>query len=85
MAVSRLLYEAGSPEMAFKLSESALCDAIERIAQRNEQINLSDVAGLSQFSFTADPQILAAQILQDYYSEVMVMAQTLSPGRRVRR
>ena len=70
IAVSRLLYEAGSPGMAFKLSESALCDAIERIAQRNDHINLSDAAGLIQFSFTADPLILAGQILQDYYQRM---------------
>jgi hypothetical protein len=67
IAVSRLLYEAGSPGLAFKLSESALCDAIERIAQQHEQISLSDTAGLIQFSFTEDPLILAEQILQDYY------------------
>ncbi len=67
IAVSRLLYEAGSPGLAFKLSESALCDAIERMAQRHDQISLSDAAGLIQFSFTADPLVLAEQILQDYY------------------
>ncbi|WP_088893789.1 DUF4007 family protein [Leptolyngbya ohadii] len=67
IAVSRLLYEAGSPGLAFKLSESALCDAIERISQRHDEVTLSDTAGLIQFSFTENPLILAEQILQDYY------------------
>ncbi|MBW4490416.1 MAG: DUF4007 family protein [Trichocoleus desertorum ATA4-8-CV12] len=67
IAVSRLLYEAGSPGLAFKLSESALCNAIEQVAQQHEPISLSDTAGLIQFSFTEDPLILAEQILQDYY------------------
>ncbi|MFM7426320.1 MAG: DUF4007 family protein [Elainella sp.] len=67
IAVSRLLYERGSPGLAFKLSESALCEAIERVAQRQDRVNLSDTAGLIQFSFTAEPLLLAEQILQDYY------------------
>jgi hypothetical protein len=32
IAISRLLYDVGSPGMAFKLSESAICDAIEQLS-----------------------------------------------------
>ncbi len=67
IAVSRLLYDAGSPGMVFKLSESALCNAIERVSQKFNSLSLSDQAGLIQFSFDAEPLELAADILDYYY------------------
>jgi hypothetical protein len=66
--LSRLLYDAGSPGRVFKLTEEALCDAIEKVARENAQITLSDTAGLIQLSFTADnPLELAKEILDNYY------------------
>ncbi len=67
IAISRLLYGEGSPGMAFKLSESALCEAIEYIANQCSKIFLSETAGLIQFSFNQNPHILAKQILTQYY------------------
>ena len=67
IAISRLLYDIGSPGMAFKLSESALCEAIERVARSTDYLALSDSAGLIQFSFARDPKQLADDILDKYY------------------
>jgi Protein of unknown function (DUF4007) len=65
--IANLLYDIGSPGLAFKLTESALCDAIETVARRWEQISLSDAAGKLQFSFGDEPLKLAADILDGYY------------------
>jgi hypothetical protein len=67
ISLSRLLYDLGSPGMAFKLSENVLCDAIEKVARSNDYLNLSDSAGLVQFSFKGDPKQLAEDILDKYY------------------
>ncbi len=65
--IANLLYDRGSPGLAFKLTESALCSAIETVARRWEQISLSDAAGKLQFSFAGEPRALAADILDRYY------------------
>ncbi|MBW4566305.1 MAG: DUF4007 family protein [Mojavia pulchra JT2-VF2] len=68
ISISRLVYDIGSPGMAFKLSESAVCDAIEQVARwPKSAISLSDSAGLIQFSFTSEPEALAGDILDKYY------------------
>jgi len=67
IAISSLLYDIGSPGMAFKLSQSAMCDAIEQVARHSDSIQLSESAGLIQFSFTNDPEKLALDILDKYY------------------
>lgn len=69
LIISRLLYEAESPGMVFKLTEEVLCDAIEKIARQNPHITLSDTAGLIQFSFNRDPIELAQEILENYYQK----------------
>lgn len=67
IAISRLLYDVGSPGMAFKLSESAICDALEQLCKSQNSIALSDSAGLIQFSFFEEPLKLAGDILDNYY------------------
>lgn len=67
VSVSRLLHDPGSPGMAFKLTESALCAAVEEMAQFQPEVRLSDAAGLIQLSFTAPPRVLAERILERYY------------------
>lgn len=69
ISISRLLFENSSPGLVFKLSESALCDAIERIALWNDSITLSDSAGLIQFSFTKDPRVLAQEIIEKHFAD----------------
>lgn len=68
ISVSRLTFDPGSPGLAFKLSESAVCDAIEQVERWSNGIRLSDSAGLIQFSFSSDPLMLADGILDKYYS-----------------
>lgn len=70
IAVSRLVYDIGSPGMAFKLSESAVCNAIEQVQGWSNSIDLSESAGLIQFSFTQEPVRIARDILDKYYSGV---------------
>lgn len=53
--------------MAFKLSENVLCEAIERVVRTRNELDLSDTAGLIQFSFKSDPKQLANDILNEYY------------------
>ncbi|MDW8413812.1 MAG: DUF4007 family protein [Acidobacteriota bacterium] len=69
ISISRLLYEPNSPGMVFKLSEAALCKAIEDIAQSQPTLHLSDNAGLIQLSFSTCPSMLSAAILESYYSQ----------------
>lgn len=68
IALSRLLYDIGSPGMVFKLPESAVCEAIERVARGWDAIALSEAAGLIQFSFTKNPKDLADHIIERYYN-----------------
>jgi hypothetical protein len=74
MTIANLLYDPGSPGLVFKLTESAICDAIEVVARRWEQIRLSDAAGKLQFSFVAEraaglekPLELSEALLDKYY------------------
>lgn len=68
ISISRLLYEEGSPGSLFKLTESVLCGAIEQVAQKDQQVSLSDSSGLIQMAFTEQPSVLAESILDHYYS-----------------
>ncbi len=67
ISISRLLYTIGSPGVIFKLTENAICDAIERVARHSNLIALSESAGLIQFSYNSDPEELANSILDRYY------------------
>lgn len=67
ISISRLTYEVGSPGLCFRLSESALADAVERVALRYDEISLSDTAGSIQMSFDGDPKVLSEKLLEDYY------------------
>lgn len=68
ISISRLVYETGSPGMALKLSESAICEAIEKVAKWSNKVYLSDSAGLIQFSFKSEPEALGQSILEKYYT-----------------
>jgi hypothetical protein len=65
--IANLLYDPGSPGLVFKLTESAICNAIEVMARRWDQIRLSDAAGKLQFSFAGEPFVLSEAILDGYY------------------
>jgi len=68
VSLSRLLYEENSPGLVFKLSESALSEAIERVALKRGEIRLSESAGLIQMSFEGSPGQLSTDILDGYYN-----------------
>ena len=67
IALSRLTFDVNSPGLVFKLSESAIAEAIEKVASTSDSIMLSDTAGLIQLSYTQDPAELAEDILEKYY------------------
>ncbi len=67
IGLSRLAFDPGSPGMIFKLSESNISDAIERVAHQSNDIFLSDTAGLLQLSYLQDPADLSVEILDGYY------------------
>lgn len=67
ISISRLAYDAGSPGLCFRLSESALADAIESIARQYDEISLTDTAGLIQMSFEGDPKILSKKLSDAYF------------------
>jgi len=69
ISISRLLYDAGSPGQAFKLTEGSLCESIEVISRDVKEISISDTAGTIQFKFNEDPIKLSRDLLLRYYSE----------------
>ncbi len=68
VSTSRLLYDAGSPGQVFKLNESYLCEAIEQVAKDFKEITLTDTAGMIQFAFTEQPEILSEKVLRRFYN-----------------
>ncbi|MEM9539116.1 MAG: DUF4007 family protein [Cyanobacteria bacterium P01_E01_bin.42] len=67
ISVANLLYDSVSPGLVFKLTESVICNAIEKVARQFKQIGISDVAGKLQFFFQDEPKALAERILDRYY------------------
>jgi hypothetical protein len=69
VSLASLTYGPGSPGLAFKLTESAICQAIEDISLKPGGVMLSDTAGLVQMSFHEEPLRLAKRILNHYYKQ----------------
>jgi len=67
VSLASLTYGAGSPGLAFKLTESAICQAIEDVSLNPGGVILSDTAGLVQMSFQEEPLRLAKRILKHYF------------------
>lgn len=68
--IANLLYDIGSPGLIFKLNESAICDAIERVKHPFQELSVEDAAGKLQFTFRTDsPSELAKQVLASYYDD----------------
>lgn len=68
VSISRLAYGSGSPGLAFKLTESAICQAVEEVGKKYGGVALSDSSGLMQMSFNERPDKLALKILNRYYA-----------------
>ena len=69
VSLSRLAYGQGGPGLAFKLTESAICQAIEDISLKPGGVRLTDTAGLLQMSFHEEPLRLAQRVLKYYYKQ----------------
>lgn len=69
ISLNRLLYEVGSPGMAFKITASVLCDAIEQVARSCKAISISDTAGVTQLTFTQEASELKQLLLNHYYGK----------------
>lgn len=68
VSVSSLLYSPGSPGLVFKLTENALCAAVDEIEKKSLPVSLTDSAGLVQMSYSGDPMKVSQIILDDYYA-----------------
>lgn len=74
VALSRLLYDAGSPGMVFKLTESDLAAVIEKVTREERALSLTDTAGLVQLAFRGDPGVLAQRLVAGHYAHSRVGA-----------
>lgn len=70
ISLSRLLFDPGSPGMAFKLTEASLAAAIEAVAGRVEDLALSDAAGVLLLTLPKAPAEASLRLLNDYYGTV---------------
>ena len=69
ISISRLLYDAGSPGQAFKLTESSLSEAIETVSRKAKDIYMTDTAGMLQFAYDGVPSDLSDSILDSYFKK----------------
>lgn len=67
IGIERLLNDAGAPGRAFKLSESALCDALEAAGSFDPAVRLSEAAGVVQLVVDEDPGVLTGRLLRAVY------------------
>jgi len=67
LSLSSLLYDIGSPGMAFKLTEEAMCEAIDRVSSRFNSIRLGDSSGAIQLSYPSNPHLLVRKLLDRAY------------------
>ena len=68
MGISRLAHMLGSPGRVFKLPESAIAEAIEKVSQSNDNLFISDSAGLQQLQYDGDPLEMSEDILDEYFA-----------------
>jgi len=68
ISITQLLYNVGSPGLVYRLTESNVCEAIEKLSSQNNSIHLGESAGIIQFSYDDDPLALSKNILRKYYS-----------------
>jgi len=67
ISLNRLLYEVGSPGLAFKITASVMCDAIEQVARKESAISLADSANILQMSFKENSAQLSQKLISRYY------------------
>lgn len=67
ISISSLTYRRGSPGQVFKLTESAVYDALEVVCRGSSEIVISDMAGEIQMSVRNEPLFLSNEILNTFY------------------
>jgi len=68
VSISRLATEAGSPGLAFKLSESALAELLEIAVRSRGDLSITSASGVPQLAFKGDAAVVGTSLLFDYYS-----------------
>lgn len=69
ISVARLLHDFNSPGLAFKLTETQICLAIEEIAKKFPSISLAESGGILQFIYNGDPIHLKNKIIKRCYAK----------------
>lgn len=68
VSLSSLTHDVGSPGLAFKLSESALYQALEEVAESEPALRLSEAAGLVQLSYSEEATDLSRRLIAQHYA-----------------
>ncbi len=68
ISLTRLQYDKGSPGQIFKLSQNILYSAIERQAEMEHAIFISDTAGITQMSISDTAKNLQKKLLNNYFT-----------------
>lgn len=69
VSLSSLTHELGSPGLAFKLSESALYQSLEEVAEVEPAVRLSEAAGLVQLSYSEEAADLSHRLITAHYAQ----------------
>lgn len=67
ISIARLAHDPGSPGAAFRLTETALFNALARMAGSTDALRVAEPGGLRQLLFTGDAATVAGAVLSDYY------------------
>jgi hypothetical protein len=68
MSIARLTGDPGSPGRAFRLTETALYEALLTAAAGCRDLRVAEPGGLRQLVLTAPADVLAARFLNDHYT-----------------
>jgi Protein of unknown function (DUF4007) len=68
ISIARLAHDPGSPGAVFRLTETALFDALSRAAASTDPLQIAEPGGLRQLLFAEDPAGIAEEILTHYYA-----------------
>lgn len=67
ISLGRLLDEEGAPGRAFKLSEFALCEALEEAGRDHGFVHLSETAGVLQLAVEGEAPVRARELISAAY------------------
>jgi Protein of unknown function (DUF4007) len=70
VSLARLANEPGGPGRAFRIRESEITGALEKVAASHPGVNLVEAVGQRSLTFASDPLELAWDILDEQYDHV---------------